>query len=610
MTSSDGRIDQPIGRMDQPIVMVRSGGVRATIDRVTAPAGTRAAKTKKRLPILEGVLPIDMPRLPTEVIAGLTLAALAMPEVMGYAKIAEMPVILGLYTLVLPMAAFAIFGSSRHLVVGADSATAAVLATGLAGIAAAGAPGSASWVALGSLAALMCAVFMIVGRIIRLGFIANFLSHSVLIGFLTGVGIQVAMGQVAGMFGVSAGSGTTLEKFANTLRAIAAGETSLPTLLVSIAVLATIVGLERVNKKIPGALIAVVGAIAASYLFGFAARGITTVGTVPSGLPPIGLPAIPADQLASDVGALLPIAFSMFILILAQSAATSRAYAMKYDDSFNENVDLIGLGLANAAAGLSGTFVVNGSPTKTEMVDNAGGRSQLAMLTTGVVVVVVLLFLTVALSYMPNAVLSAVVFLIGIKLVDYLGMRGIYGLRRDEFVVAAITAAVVVIVGVEQGIILAIILSIVLVLMHVYKPHDRVLAFGSDGQPIVSSVSQPVQAAPGLVIYDFGAELFYANATRFSEEIVDIIEAADPPLRWLAINAAAIGDVDFSGADSVRQIQNELVRRNATLVLCDVDPAVRSLLDAYGLTDKIGPEHFFATAADVVTAYRTLPAAT
>jgi MFS superfamily sulfate permease-like transporter len=573
---------------------------------MTATAGTRAAKTKKPFPILEGVLPIDMPRVPTEIIAGLTLAALAMPEVMGYAKIAQMPVVLGLYTLVLPMAAFAFFGSSRHLVVGADSATAAVLATGLAGIAAAGAPGSTSWVAMGSLAALMCAVFMIVGRIIRLGFIANFLSHSVLIGFLTGVGIQVAMGQVAGMFGVDAGSGTTLEKFANTLRAIAAGDTSVPTLLVSIAVLVTIVGLERVNKKIPGALIAVVGAIVLSYVFDFAAQGITTVGTVPAGLPPIGLPAITSGELSSDIVALLPIVASMFVLILAQSAATSRAYAMKYDDSFNENVDLIGLGMANAAAGLSGTFVVNGSPTKTEMVDNAGGRSQIAMLATGVVVVVVLLFFTVPLSYMPNAVLSSVVFLIGLKLVDLIGMLGIYGLRKDEFIVAAITAAVVVGVGVEQGIILAIILSLVLVLMHVYKPHNRVLGFGADGQPTISSVGQPVQAAPGLVIYDFGAELFYANATRFTEEIMDIVESADPPLRWLAINAAAIGDIDFSGADSVRQIQNELLGRNATMVLCAVDPAVRRLLDAYGLTDKIGPEHFFDRPIDVVTAYSTL----
>ena len=576
---------------------------------MSAPAGTRAAKAKKRLPILGGILPFDAARLPTEIIAGATLAALAMPEVMGYTKIAEMPVITGLYTLVLPMAAFALLGSSRHLVVGADSATAAVMATGLAGIAAAGAPASPQWVAMAGLAALMCGVFMIVARLIRLGFIANFLSHSVLIGFLTGVGIQVALGQVGGLFGVSEGSGTTLEKFANALRAIAAGDASYATLAVSITVLVVIVGLGRINKKIPGALIAVVAMIVASYAFGFEARGITTIGSVPSGLPPLGLPAIAADQLLADMSALMPVVFSMFILILAQSAATSRAYAMKYDDSFDENVDLIGLGVGNLAAGFSGTFVVNGSPTKTEMVDSAGGRSQIAQITTTVIVVVVLLFLTVPLSYMPNAVLSAVVFLIGLKLIDYLGMAGIYRLRRGEFVVALITAATVVIVGVEQGIILAIVLSVILVLMHVYKPHDRVVSFAPDGKPQLGSVAEPVQAAPGLVIYAFGAELFYANASRFSEEIMEIVEGADPPLKWLALDAAAMGDVDFSGSDSVRQVRDELERRGGRLVLCSVDPAVRKLLDAYGLTEKIGTAYIFATSADVVAAYRTAVAA-
>ncbi len=572
-------------------------------------AATTARQKRHSSLILGGILPFDPARLPSEIIAGATLAALAMPEVMGYTKIAEMPVITGLYTLVLPMAAFAIFGSSRHLVVGADSATAAVMATGLAGIAAAGAPGSSQWVAMAGLSAVMCAVFMIVARIIRLGFIANFLSHSVLIGFLTGVGIQVALGQVGGLFGVSEGSGTTLEKFANALRAIAAGETSYATLAVSIAVLVIIVGLERVNKKIPGALIAVVGMIVASYAFDFAARGITTIGSVPSGLPPIGLPAIPADQLVADVTALLPVAVSMFILILAQSAATSRAYAMKYDDSFDENVDLIGLGLGNLAAGLSGTFVVNGSPTKTEMVDSAGGRSQVAQLTTTVIVVVVLLFLTVPLSYMPNAVLSAVVFLIGLKLVDYLGMGRIYRLRRDEFVVALVTAATVVVIGVEQGIILAIILSVIVVLMHVYKPHDRIVSFTPGGQPVLGHLDEPAQAEPGLVIFLFGAELFYANASRFSEEIMEIVESADPPLRWLGLDAAAIGDLDFSGADSVRQVATELAGRGANLVMCSVDPAVRRLLDAYGLTEKIGADRIFATSADLVAAYRALPAA-
>jgi high affinity sulfate transporter 1 len=561
--------------------------------------------SRRHLALLGGILPFDRSRLPADLLAGATLAALAMPEVMGYTKIAEMPVITGLYTLVLPVAAFAILGSSRHLVVGADSATAAVMATGLAGIAAAGVPGSPQWVAMAGLAAIMCAVFLIVARLIRLGFIANFLSHSVLIGFLTGVGIQVALGQFGGLFGVSEGSGTTLVKFGNALSAIASGQTSFPTLAVSLIVLGLIVGLERVNKKIPGALIAVVGMIVASYLLDFASRGITTIGSVPSGLPPIGLPAIASDQLLNDISALVPIVFSMFILILAQSAATSRAYAMKYDDSFDENVDLIGLGASNLMAGLSGTFVVNGSPTKTEMVDSAGGRSQISQVTTGVIVVVVLLILTVPLSYMPNAVLSAVVFLIGIRLIDLLGMRSVARLRPGEFAVALITAATVVIVGVEQGIILAIVLSVIVVLAHVYKPHDRVISFAPDGSRVLGSVDAPVEAEPGLLIYVFGAELFYANASRFTEEIVGILEGAQSAIRWFAIDAAAIADIDYSGADALRQVHKAVNEHGARLVLCAVDTPVRKLLDAYGLTDLIGPGSIFQGIADVVAAYRS-----
>lgn len=456
---------------------------------------------------------------------------------------------------------------------------------------------------MAGLAALMCGVFMIAARLLRLGFVANFLSHSVLIGFLTGVGIQVALGQFGGLFGVSEGSGTTLQKLGNALQAIADGQTSLPTLAVSITVLAVIVGLGRVNKKIPGALIAVVGMIALSYVFDFAGRGITTVGTVPSGLPPIGLPDIQLDQLVSDMSALLPTVFAMFILILAQSAATSRAYAMKYKDRFDENVDLVGLGVGNLAAGLSGTFVVNGSPTKTEMVDSAGGRSQIAQVTTGVIVIATLLFLTVPLSYMPNAVLSAVVFLIGLKLIDYLGMTSISRVRTGEFVVALITAATVVIVGVEQGIILAVILSLILVLMHVYKPHDGVIAIAPDGTRTLGPVDQPVQTAPGLVVYVFGAELFYANATRFTEEVMSIVEGADPPLRWLVLDAAAMGDLDYSGADTLRQVQSELDGRGTRMVLCSVAPAVRALLDAYGLTKQIGAANIFATLQEALRAY-------
>src|SRR3954451_3687296 len=564
-----------------------------------ATTATKATVKRSPPPLFGGILPILAQRVPLDIVAGATLAALAIPEVMGYTKIAGMPVVTGLYTLLLPVLLFAIFGSSRHLVVGADSATAAILATGL--VATGAVAGTPEYTALAGLAALMCGVVLLLARILRLGFIANFLSRSVLIGFLTGVGIQVAMGQVAGMFGVSDGSGTTLEKFANTLRAIAAGETSYATLAVSLAVLATILGLGRVNKKIPGALIAVVGAIVLSYLLDFAARGVTTLGPIQGGLPQIGLPQ---DVITRDnIAALMPMVISLFVVILAQSAATSRAYAIKYGDSFEENVDLVGLGVASLSAGLSGTFPVNGSPTKTEMVDSAGGRSQIAQLTAGAIVVVVLLFLTGPLSYMPNAVLASVVFLIGIRLVDVKGMRDIYGVRRGEFVVAALTAATVVVVGVEQGIILAIVLSVVLHIEYSYRPADRLLGVAPGGERTFSPLDSNVQVRPGLAFYRFAASLYYANATRFTSEVLDVAANADPPLRWLCIAASAVGDVDYSGADAMRAVVEELTARGTTLVLCDVDPEVRRLLDAYGLTAKIGAGNIFPTPEDVVAAF-------
>jgi SulP family sulfate permease len=575
-----------------------AAGARRVTMTTTVAKKTTAPKPSQ-LPIFQGILPIVPARVPVDVIAGATLAALAIPEVMGYTKIAGMPVVTGLYTLLLPVLMFAILGSSRHLVVGADSATAAILATGL--VATGAVAGTPEYTALAGLAALMCGAVLLLARVLKLGFIANFLSRSVLIGFLTGVGIQVAMGQVAGMFGVSDGSGTTLEKFANSLRAIAAGDTSYATLAVSLAVLATIIGLGYVNKKVPGALIAVVGAIGLSYFLDLAADGVTTLGPIQGGLPQLGFPQ---DVITTDnILLLMPMVISLFVVILAQSAATSRAYAIKYGDSFEENVDLVGLGVASLSAGVSGTFPVNGSPTKTEMVDSAGGRSQISQLTAGAIVVAVLLFLTGPLSYMPNAVLAAVVFLIGVRLVDVKGMSDIYRVRPGEFVVAALTAATVVVVGVEQGIILAIVLSIVLHMEHSYRPADRLVGLSADGLRTFRPLDSNTQVEPGLAFYRFCASLYYANATRFTSEILDVTVNADPPLRWLCLASSAMGDVDYSGADALRAVVEELRAEGTTLVLCDVDPEVRRLLDAYGLTEKIGAANIYGTPEDVVAAF-------
>src|SRR6516164_333151 len=239
-----------------------------------------------RFPILQGVLPVQATQLPAEVLAGVTLAALAIPEVMGYTKISGTPVITGLYTLLIPTAVFAVFGSSRHLVVGADSATAAILAAGLVGLAA---TGSDEYVALAGVLAFMAAGFLLVARLLGLGFMADFLSRTVLIGFLTGVGVQVSLGQVAGMLGLEGGGHGTLQKLWNTMQQIA--DINFYALATALSVVAVIVGSKRVSKRIPGALIAVVGAIIVSWVLGFRTR-MPVLGTVPAGLPHIGLPDV------------------------------------------------------------------------------------------------------------------------------------------------------------------------------------------------------------------------------------------------------------------------------------------------------------------------------
>ena len=511
-----------------------------------------------RFPLLQGVLPISPSQVPAEIIAGITVAALAIPEVMGYTKISGTPVITGLYTILIPMALYAIFGSSRHLVVGADSATAAILAAGLVGLAS---TGSDEYVALAAVLAFMAAAFLFLARIVGLGFLADFLSRTVLIGFLTGVGIQVALGQISGMLGLKGGGHGTLGKIWTDWQQIE--QVNYVALATALAVIAVIVGSKKISKKIPGALIAVIGAIVLSWALDLGAH-LHVLGTVPGGLPHIGLPEVKWSW--ELIVKLVPTAFAMFVVILAQSAATSRAFAARYNERFSENTDLIGLGMANVGAGLSGTFVVSGSPTKTQMVDSAGGRTQLSLIVTTIVVLLVLLFLTEALSYMPEAVLSAVVFLIGLGLIDIEGMRRIYLQARSEFWVALITAVVVVLVGVEQGILVAMVLSLIDHTRKGYKPRNTVIVKADEGGWRTQPVTDPGQFEPGLLVYRFSHSMYYANAQAFSEEALALVKDAQPPLSWFCIDAAAIDDVDYSAAATLRSIYGQLKEQDIRLV--------------------------------------------
>ena len=550
-----------------------------------------------RLPILQGILPIDRSRVPADILAGMTLAALAIPEVMGYTKISGTPVITGLYTILIPMALFAIFGSSRHLVVGADSATAAILAASLAGLAVSG---SAEYVALCGVLALMAAGMLIIARLIRLGFLADFLSRTVLIGFLTGVGVQVASGEIRGMLGLPRGGHGTLGRLVHDFQNLQ--HLNWATLTMAVAVLVVILVSRKISRKIPGSLMAVSGGIIATWAFDLKTQGITILGPVPSGIPAVGLPHL--DLSFSLLMNLLPTAFSIFVVILAQSAATSQAYAARYEEPFSENVDLVGLSLANIGAGLTGTFVVNGSPTKTQMVDSAGGHSQLAQITTSVLVLLVLLFLTGPLEFMPDVVLSTVVFLIGLDLVDMSGMRQIFLERPAEFWVALITALIVVFVGVKEGIVLAMFLSLVSHTRHGYRPQNTLMAPARHEGWKVQPVTTQVQFFPGLMGYRFTHSMYYANSQLMAQEVTRLVREAKPPLVWFCIMADAVDDVDYTAAATLRSLHGFLKKHGIRLIFSEVSDHVYAQLQRSGIIDLVGQDAFYATGVAVVRAYK------
>jgi high affinity sulfate transporter 1 len=549
------------------------------------------------LPILQGLLPFDKVRIGPDIVAGITLAALGIPEVMGYTKIIGTPVITGLYTLFLPVLVFALFGSSRHLVVSADSVTAAMVAAGLASLSfTANTP---RYVALTSLIGLVAAGILVFARIFRLGFLADFLSRTVLVGFLSGVGVQVAFGQIHEMLGIEKGGHGFIGQLLFTLQHLS--EVNRPSVVIALAVLVIIVGFKVLAPRFPGALLAVMGMTVASAYFHWDHQGIHVVGAVPSGLPKLVVP----DVAWRDVTLVLPIALSCFIVILAQSAATSRAYALRYRDQFSQNVDLIGLSLANAVAGCSSTFVVNGSPTKTAMVDAAGGRSQWCHLTTATVVLMVLLFFTKPLSFLPNAVLAAIVFLIGVKLVDFRGLAEIRRSKPREFAIAIVTAVTVVLFGVKEGIIVAVVLSLLEHVRRSYRPHTAVVVRDAAGRWQFDDPVPGKMIEPGLVMFWFGADLFYANAAFFAEHARGLIHHSPSPVRWLVVDATAITGLDFSAGRTMSELQQDLAKLGVVLALVVVPVKHNADLERMGLIELIGANRIFESRHACLAAYNS-----
>ena len=547
------------------------------------------------LTLFGGLRPVTRNSIVRDALAGVTLASMNIPQVLGYTRIAGTPLVTGLYTVLLPLVAFATFGSSRHLVVAADSATAAIFASALSGMAP---PYSEKYLALVSMVALLTAGLLLLARLFRLGFLADFLSRTVLVGFLAGVGFQVSIAMLGDMSGSAVHSQRTLDQLWQAAQNLP--QAHLPTAGLSAVVVGSILLFRRLLPRLPAPLFAVVGAIAVSFAWDLAGRGIAVVGPVPGGLPSLGFPNVAWSEILN----LLPVAASCFVMIIAQGAAASRAFAARHRERVDEDADILGLSAANAAAAVTGTFVVNGSPTQTAIAELAGARSQLAQIAFAGVVVLVLLFFTGPLQYLPRCVLASVVFTIAVGLVDVRGLRDIRRESPGEFALAVVTAAAVVLVGVEQGILLAIGLSLIRHVRHSYRPNTMVLAPDATGRWLPVPAVPGIETEPGLIVYRFGADLFYANETRFADEVRALVDHAPTPVRWFVVDCAAITDIDYAAARSVRDLLQDLERRAVALVFARVNPYLRSDMDRHGITAAIGEPRIFSTLHEALAAVR------
>jgi MFS superfamily sulfate permease-like transporter len=555
--------------------------------------------------LFRGVRPLQRASAVRDMLAGVVLAAMDIPQVLGYTKIAGMPVVTGLYSLLLPLLAFAAFGSSRYLMVAADSATAAIFAGGMAGMAT---PAGARYVALAAVVAFMTAGFLLLARLLRLGFIADFLSRTVLVGFLAGVGLQVGISVLSQMLGVPVDSRRPVVDLWEVLRGLP--HAHLPTVAVSALVLGFVLVLRRFVPKLPAALVAVVASIAASAALDFAGRGIATIGPVVGGLPHLALMDILSLRTTlgwKELDVLVTVSASCAVMILTQSAATARIYAAKHFQEVNENIDLFGLSAANAAAALSGGFVVNGSPTQTAMMEDAGGQSQLAQISTAAVVALVLLFLTGPLQYLPTCVLGVLVFLVALHLVDLKALGDIRAESPQEYALALMTAAVVLLVGVEQGIVLAMVVSLLRVVQHSYHPHSGVLIADANGAWKLEPVAPHVVTEPGLILYRFGAALFYANAGRFFEEVSSLVQPMPTTVCWVVVDAEAMTHLDYSAARVVLALKKNLTEAGVELGFARVPWDLRADFDRHHITEAIGPARIYSRLHDAIAAFEQSP---
>jgi SulP family sulfate permease len=521
-----------------------------------------------------------------DLLAGVTVTAYLVPQVMAYAELAGVPAEAGLWAAVGALTLYAFVGSSRRLSVGPESTTALMTAAALATLAGSGVDRSSAAVAL----ALLVAVFCVLGWVFRLGALADLLSRPVLVGYLAGIAAIMVASQLGKLLGIPEDANGFVDELRQVLGNL--DQVHWPTATLSLITLAAMLVLAAVAPRAPVALIGILGATAAAAWLDLSDRGVQLVGTIPGGVP---VPSLP-DVSTSDLTAMLAPALGITLVAYTDNILEGRAFASRHGETIDPQRELLALGAVNVGAGMLQGFPVSSSGSRTAIADAVGGRTQLTGLVTVAGTLLILVFLRPVLAAFPLGALAAVVVYAATRLVDVPELVRFARFRRSELVLALATAAGVLLLGVLLGIVVAISLSVLDLLRRVARPHDGVLGLVPDVAGMHDVDDYPTaEVVPGLLVYRYDSPLFFANAENFRTRALAAVADAAVPVRWFLLNVEANVEVDITGADALEQLRAELEERGIVFALARLKQDLRDQLARTGLLDRIGEEHIFPT---------------
>jgi high affinity sulfate transporter 1 len=567
---------------------------------MTTASAKRASLTEtkgiaKWVPGLNALRTYDRSWLPRDFVAAVVLSALLIPQGMAYAELAGLPPITGLYTTVVCLVAYAVFGPSPYLVLGPDSSLGPIIAAIILPLAL----GNVEYaVALAGMLAIFVGLISIGAGLAKLGFIADLLSKPVRLGYMAGLALTIFVGQLPKLFGFSVEGGNALEDSRDFLMNL--DQSNIWALGVGVLALAIILGLKRWMPRMPGILIGVVVATAVSALFDLAAKGVDVVGVLPQGFP---MPSFPAVELV-DIPLLFVGAIGITLVAIGDTISISSGFAARRGTEVNSNQEIFGIGAANLFSGFFQGFPVSTSSSRTAVADQAGAKSQLTGIAAALLVLLMLLFLPGLVNDLPMSVLAAVIIVAAASLLEIPGLKRIYANRKSEFVVAVVCFLGVALVGVLEGIVIAVILSIFQIFVRAWQPHSAVLGRPENVDGYHDLERYPdARQIPNLLMVRWDAPLFFANSSLFRNHIRKLVIQTEPTPEWVMVAAEPITDVDTTAADMLVELDKELNADGIHLIFAELKDPVRDKIERYGLYETIDRRHFYPTIEEAVKAF-------